>query len=452
MHSATLTQKLRDRLPKAEKGGRFRPLIALSKADTVCTGCKQRTVQPWLDPRQTTTRRHWYRSSNLIPQHQSSVTQGGRTTMASRSVRLSVILLVSLLVAGTLFLAACGSGSKNTGTSGSSKTTGTANGPRYGGTLRIAALSIGGNIGWPATINGGGDLVQSYYETLLRSDQNGNLTGWLAQSYELATDNKSITFHIRKGVKFTDGSDLTADVVKWNLQQFASQEMSWGSIDVVDPYTVRVNFKKWDNSLPASFGDNEPALYMVSKAAFDKYGKAYLTSHPVGTGAFTVASFKMDASMKLVKNPNYWATDQGRKLPYLNEIDYAFTADPGTKLMMAKAGQVDMVAAVFPGKQLMDYGQLGWHTNARYDANEVWVPDSANQDSPWSKLEVREAAEYAVDRATIAKQFGYTYLQAPNQIPPRDSQAYQNPYPLARNYDPAKAKLNRAGFPGGSNS
>jgi ABC-type transport system substrate-binding protein len=111
-----------------------------------------------------------------------------------------------------------------------------------------------------------------------------------------------------------------------------------------------------------------------------------------------------------------------------------------------------MVAAVFPGKQLMDYGQLGWHTNARYDANEVWVPDSANQDSPWSKLEVREAAEYAVDRATIAKQFGYTYLQAPNQIPPRDSQAYQNPYPLARNYDPAKAKLNRAGFPGGSNS
>ena len=46
MHSATLTQKLRDRLPKAEKGGHFRPLIALSKADTVCTGCKQRTVQP----------------------------------------------------------------------------------------------------------------------------------------------------------------------------------------------------------------------------------------------------------------------------------------------------------------------------------------------------------------------------------------------------------------------
>jgi ABC-type transport system substrate-binding protein len=64
---------------------------------------------------------------------------------------------------------------------------------------------------------------------------------------------------------------------------------------------------------------------------------------------------------------------------------------------------------------------------------------------------VREAAEYAVDRATIAQKFGYGYLQPPDQIPPRDSTAYDPNYALARNYDPAKAKqlLTQAGYPNG---
>ena len=63
-------------------------------------------------------------------------------------------------------------------------------------------------------------LSMSYYETLLHSDNKGNLIPWLAESYKVADDQKSITFTIRKGVKFSDGSDLTADVVKWNLEQY----------------------------------------------------------------------------------------------------------------------------------------------------------------------------------------------------------------------------------------
>jgi peptide/nickel transport system substrate-binding protein len=192
---------------------------------------------------------------------------------------------------------------------------------------------------------------------------------------------------------------------------------------------------------------------MVSKAAYDKNGQEWMTKHPVGTGAFTLASFGMDTGMKLAKNPNYWAKDaKGNKLPYLDGLDYTFTADATTILMMATAGEVDMVvSSVSPGKQLADYKEIGWRTNASYDANEVWVPDSAHEDSPWSKLEVREAAEYAVDRATIAEKFGYGYLQAPNQIPPRSTTAYDANYALGRNYDPAKAKelLAQAGYPNG---
>jgi peptide/nickel transport system substrate-binding protein len=221
---------------------------------------------------------------------------------------------------------------------------------------------------------------------------------------------------------------------------------------VVDPNIFRVNFRTWDNSIPASFADNEPALYMVSKAAYDKNGQEWMITNPVGTGPFTLVSYATDASAKLVKNPDYWATDaQGNKLPYLDGLEFAFTSDPTTTLMMAKAGEVDMVATVSPGRQMTDYEDLGWLTHALYDANEVWVPDSAHEDSPWAKQEVREAAEYAVDRATIAEKFGYGYLEAPNQIPPRDTTAYDPDFALGRSYDPAKAKelLAQAGYPDG---
>jgi ABC-type transport system substrate-binding protein len=154
-----------------------------------------------------------------------------------------------------------------------------------------------------------------------------------------------------------------------------------------------------------------------------------------------------------VKNPNYWATDaQGNKLPYLDGLEFTFTADATTVLMMAKANEVDMVVSIVSaGKQLADYENIGWRTNVVYDSTEVLVPDSAHEDSPWSKLEVREAAEYAIDRVTIAEKFGYGYLQAPTQIPPRNTTAYDANYALGRNYDPAKARelLTQAGYPDG---
>ena len=138
-----------------------------------------------------------------------------------------------------------------------------------------------------------------------------------------------------------------------------------------------------------------------------------------GNGTLTVASYATDASAKLVKNPNYWATDAERnKLPYLDGLDYTITGDAATMSMMAKAGEVDMIVSTFSGKEMADYKDLGWRVNHSYNSNDVWVPDSAHPDSPWSKLEVREAAEYAVDRATIAEKFGYGSSKRPTTRSP----------------------------------
>jgi ABC-type transport system substrate-binding protein len=371
--------------------------------------------------------------------------------MGSRSIRFSVILLASLLVAGTLFLAACGGGT--TTTSGKATGSTAATGPKYGGTLRMVAQSNGANIGWPATQAVGGALIQSYYETLIHQDSSGAPKPWLADKWTVSPDHKWVSFTIHQGIKFSDGSDLTADVVKWNLDQYKAKHPEWGSIVVTDPNTVQVNLKSWSSGTLGDFGDvGEPALYMVSEAAYKTHGQDWMTKNPVGTGPFILKSYQTDASATLVKNPTYWAKDSnGKQLPYLDGLQFTFTQDPGTILMKAQAKEIDMVITVSPGEQMADYANMGWTVLRSHESNEVWVPDSKHPTSPWSKLEVREAAEYAIDRATIAKQFGFGYMTVPDQVPPADTTAYQANYSLARNYDPAKAKqlLAQAGYPTG---
>ena len=67
--------------------------------------------------------------------------------------------------------------------------------------------------------------AQYCMESLLRQDNKGNIIPWLAESYKIADDLKSITFNLRKGVKFHDGSDFNAEAAKWNLDNYIQAKM-----------------------------------------------------------------------------------------------------------------------------------------------------------------------------------------------------------------------------------
>jgi peptide/nickel transport system substrate-binding protein len=373
----------------------------------------------------------------------------------------------------------------STNTSGAAETT--AGTPKYGGTLRIIGGRVISGAGWPAGIIVGAAGIQFCYDTLLRGDEKGNVYPWLAESYEVAGDFASITFHIRHGVKFHDGSDLNAEVVKWNLEQYLnpagatppggaappadglppggaappadaspagipagappagltalSGGLSWSSVDEIDDYTVRVNVTKWDSTTLSSFADTNRPIYMVSKVAYDKNGKEWMLNQPVGTGPFKFASYEQDVSLKLVRNPDYWAKDANNsKLPYLDGVELLGVADYMTQKMLAQKEEGELFQNATPGKEASDYAKLGLTTTYFIDANVVLVPDSAHPDSAWSNQKVREAAEYAIDRETIAQNFGFGYLKAPYQLPPCASAAYDPDFSLGRRYDPDKAK------------
>jgi peptide/nickel transport system substrate-binding protein len=327
---------------------------------------------------------------------------------------------------------------------------------KYGGVLRIIGPSMTNNIGWPASMMGGAFTDMQYcLETLLRGDNKGEVYPWLAESYKIAEDLKSITFTLRKDVKFHDGSDFNAAVAKWNLENMiqAHREPNWKSVDIIDDYTIRVNFSSWLNTLPGSFAEmnstNVP--FMISKAAFDQHDKAWMTANPVGTGPFKYVSFELDSKLVLTKNTDYWKKDdKGNQLPYLDGIERLVVVDSLTQNAMMKNGEGDVIR-VETGKSGYDLAQMGLQVFASTDATYYLIPDTANANSPWAKVEVREAAEYAIDRNAIANAFGFGFMEAPYQIPARITNAYDPDFKLARKYDPDKAKqlLAAAGYPDG---
>jgi peptide/nickel transport system substrate-binding protein len=318
--------------------------------------------------------------------------------------------------------------------------------PKYGGTFKLVLdLSPGGNPGYPAEIRG--DMVattQLFCESILRQHVMGEYRPWLATSYELTQDGKSITFKLRQGVKFHDGTDFNAQAVAWNFQKWmdGGRAPTWKSIEVLDKYTVRVNMTKWRNT---SFNTFTGGNFMISPTASEKNGLEWTRSNPVGTGPFLFDYFKRDVGARGKKNPNYWNKD----LPYVDAYEISYVPDQMTQKALMQSKQADALVVEL-GKVAAEMLDMGMVAKTQHQATFSLFPSSAAEDSPFRHQKVREAVEYAIDREAIAKGLGYGMWQAPYQIAPPDNVSF-DPNFVGRKYDPEKAKqlLAEAGYPNG---
>jgi peptide/nickel transport system substrate-binding protein len=319
---------------------------------------------------------------------------------------------------------------------------------KYGGTLKIILIAGPQTPGGlPAEVFGpDATSYQFCTEPLLRGDNLGGVSPWLAESYQLADDMMSITFKLKKGIKFHDGTELDAQAAKWNLDNYIASPYNqyWASTEVIDDYTVKVNFVMWVNTILNSFTGN--AAWMVSPTAFEQKGADWARNNPTGTGPFLFESFQRDVDYIVKRNPNYWQPG----LPYLDAVEISYVADPVTQKAAMEAGEAHMLQ-LEPSKMAKDLEDSGLLTVFKPITVYSFLPDSAHPDSPYANQKVREAVEYALDRESIAKAFSYGYWQATYQLPPPSSAAYNPDFNLARKYDPDMAKqlLSEAGYPQG---
>lgn len=246
--------------------------------------------------------------------------------------------LVSLLL--IFSLAACNSGGKTV--KPAARKPGK---PAYGDAI------VTGSIGEPSNLipilasdGASHDIANLVHNGLVRYDKNLKLEGDLAESWEVAPDGLTITFHLRKGVKWHDGHEFTSHDVMYTYRvtidpktptAYAEDFKQVKSAEAPDPYTFRVTYAKPFAPALSSWGFwMLPAHLLEGK----DITKSPLSRHPVGTGPYRFKEWVAGQKLVLEANPDYY---EGR--PYIEHYIYRIIPDSSTMYMELKAGNLDMM-------------------------------------------------------------------------------------------------------------
>ena len=286
-----------------------------------------------------------------------------------------------------------------------------------GGTLRVALTASDVPTTTGAPDNGGEGLRFlgfPVFESLVlwdltRADKLADIRPGLAESWEQDESDKSKwIFHLRKGIKFHDGTGWNADAAIWNLDRFFKQDApqfdppNAAVTKARDPYVA--NYRKVDdytieigNPRPISYFPNMITWMLnVSPAQFAKTGSwAEFAKAPAGTGPFKIVEFKPRVSATLVRNDVYW--DKAR-VPKLDKIVVFPMPEATTRLAALRSGQVDWIE-VPPPDAVPSLKAAGFEivTNS-YPHSWPWTFNLAKQDSPFRDIRVRKAINYCVNR------------------------------------------------------
>jgi peptide/nickel transport system substrate-binding protein len=298
------------------------------------------------------------------------------------------------------------------------------------------------------------------YETLTAEDLTQSTTpptikGVLAESWTMAPDVKTYTFKLRQGVKFQDGTPWNADAAIFNFQRYMDKSFQYyypavaGVAGLVDHSIA--TYKKVDDatielvtSTPYAFLPQDLSLLpMASPTAVKAVGNDAFKDHPIGTGPYAFKSQVRGQNMTLVRNDTYW-----RGKPSLDKIVLRPIPDPTARVAALKSGEVNWAEAVNPS-DISGLTGSGFQilTNPY---SQQWRCTLDYTKTPWNIPEVRQAANFALDRATmvgsILKNTAVAAYQAASPVDP-GYDASLGVY----SFDQAKAKdlLSKAGYPNG---
>ena len=327
--------------------------------------------------------------------------------------------------------------------------------PVYGGTLKCIAGAIPNVLGYgPEKAPSDNFYMLPVIERLAEwGDDKGTMVGVLAESWDADPDALTFTWHLRKGVKFHDGTDWNAEACRWNFQlALDAQRLTDGqyieSFEIVDEHTLKMNLNKFAWNMLENWG----LLSSISPTAFENSGATqeerieWARVNAVGTGAYTVDEWVRDDHITFVKNDNYWR----KGFPYLDTIEIRYIPDPMVAAAAMEAGEADMWFAVSQVQNIVDLQEQGLKLNWGPGMFALILFDSSNPDSIFYDKKIREAVEYALDRPTIADMLGQGLYEPLHQMASSTWPGYVEGYdPRPYNPDKAKELLAEAGYANG---
>jgi peptide/nickel transport system substrate-binding protein len=327
--------------------------------------------------------------------------------------------------------------------------------PKRGGkiTYGLEADDTGGYCLPEAQLDISGEQVaQSIYDTLTRPGAAGKYHPYLAQSVTHSPDYKTWTITIRQGIKFSNGSPLTAQVVKNNLDAYRGKYPGrkallflfvLSNIDnttVTSPTTVDVTMKKpWVDF--DAFLFSQGRLGIISQSQLDDPSHCF--DHLVGTGPFELVSWAPNERYVLKPNPNYWVkAPDGKPYPYLSELDYVPIIDETQRLSALDSGQINAMltadgANIVSLRSSASANKVRLITSVKYTELAYLLLNATKP--PFNNILAREAASQAIDFNTINKIIGKNVSPLQDGPFPRQSPGYLA-NPGFKRYDPANAK------------
>lgn len=329
-------------------------------------------------------------------------------------------------------------------TAASATSTGTAAG------ARVLNVAIAGDpIGFDPYLTAAANTVAitwNIYDQLVTVDAQGNLKPDLATSWSLSPDGRTLTFHLRSGVRFQDGHTLTSADVKASFQRMlnpatkdpdASDYKVITAIDTPNASTVVMHLASYDaallSDLALPFAAIEPAGVNPST----------LKSKPDGTGPYELASYTPGQDVVLKANPYYWQPG----LPHIPTVDLKIVPDPSTQIADLLAGSIDLLPGLSGEQASQLKGQSGVKISQAPSGN-IQIMAINNARKPFNDVRVRQALSLAINRQAVVQGawFGYA-TPVGTFLPPNSPYYVAQPTP----YDPAKARklLAEAGYPNG---
>ena len=283
------------------------------------------------------------------------------------------------------------------------------------------------------------------YDRLMDLDENGVPQPMLAESWE-RPDDKTIIFHLRKGVKFHNGDEMKASDVKFSLERaLAAPEVSHiltgiNGVEVLDDYTVKVTTEKPMAAILNNLAHTTIAILSekATKEAGDKFGQ-----NPVGSGPYKFVSWQSGDRVTLEAFPEYW---QG-EAPIKNVV-FRNIVEETNRTIGLETGELDII-----------YDIQGMDKNKLKDDDRFVVIEGPQvsmtylgfnmKKAPYDNPKVREAISYAIDQKPIIDTVFLGAGEAANSIIGPNVWGYYDVEKYTQDIEKAKALLAEAGYPDG---
>jgi len=235
----------------------------------------------------------------------------------------------------------------------------------------------------------------------------------LAQSWKVSKDGKEISFKLRSGISFSDGTPFSADDVAYTVTQMMDPALHSPTGDAFRSGSGAVETKI---SSPTQISITFPAPVAGLDRQFDQV--AIISAHSpkkemAVLGPFMVADYKAGATLLLKRNPNYWKTDaQGKKLPYLDSVLLDIQPNRDVEMLRFKRGELDLINSLdseYFDKLASTTPQLVHDAGPSLDTEQMWFNQVAKSPLPQFKknwfrsANFRRAISQAINREDLSR-------------------------------------------------